>query len=539
MASELDKGRRWCVRTGAIVALVVSFVLSSVGTAWAQEEDEPVFTIDSADLATPAGQMLQQALTYYAQENFAAASLLFYRVMTEPGASDAVMYRAEYEIGKALYRMRLYYGALFYFDGVAADPAHPYFIHAYRWLLRLARRLPGEPGVVERLSAYADYFPDQIDEKYRDQLAYMIGRYYYFRGMLDDSELFLNFVGPQSRWYGKAQFLLGIGLVQRYMGQDAAYAFGEVIQFVLAQDDQDEETRHLGELAVLSMARTLYSTRDYRGAIAYYNQVPESSRYWLDALFEKSWALFQLEEYNLALGNLHSLNSPFFNDEFYPEGRILQAVSFFRNCNFPAVRETVEEFRLEYDPVLDQLEEIINATANDEEYHELVAALLSEQEQDFSPQLQRILNTVLDDQTVRDAVAYVDELDREERVVQGADPGWVNTGLGDQILTETGLARSVGAGLAGEQARIRIRRARDQLRNLVAQSEAILVETDLAEQAVISDQLRGELNLSDAGVRPPPVDDQHMLWNFRGEYWRDELGHYWYAIRSRCGELGI
>jgi hypothetical protein len=535
MADQQEMGGRWCARVGVVVVLA----LLGAGTAMAQDEDEPSFSVDSADSATPAGQMLQQGLAYYAQENFQAASLLFYRVTTEPGASDGLIYRAEYELGKALYRMRLYYGALFYLDGVASDPAHPYFAHAYRWLLRLARRLPGEPGVMERLSAYADFFPEQIDEKYRDQLAYLIGRYYYSRGMLDDSELFLNFVGPRSRWYGKAQFLLGIGLVQRYMGQEAAYAFGEVIRFVLEQDDRDAETRHLGELAVLSMARTLYSTRDYRGAIAYYNQVPESSRFWLDALFEKSWALFQLEEYNLSLGNLHSLNSPFFDDEFYPEGRILQAVAFFRNCNFPAVRETVEEFRYEYDPVLRQLEQIISGTANDGEYYELVESLRTEQEQDFSPELQRILNTVLDDQTVRDAVAYVEELDRELRAVQSADPNWMNTGLGDTVLTETGLARSVGAGLAGEQARIRIRRARDELRNLVAQSEAILVETDLAEQAVISEQLRGELNLSGAGVTPPPVDDQHMLWNFRGEYWRDELGHYWYAIRSRCGELGI
>jgi hypothetical protein len=30
-------------------------------------------------------------------------------------------------------------------------------------------------------------------------------------------------------------------------------------------------------------------------------------------------------------------------------------------------------------------------------------------------------------------------------------------------------------------------------------------------------------------------DEEHMLWPFDGEYWRDELGFYRQVVESACG----
>jgi tetratricopeptide (TPR) repeat protein len=329
-----------------------------------------------------------------------------------------------------------------------------------------------------------------------------------------------------------------VAYIQRYDAQPALDAFIDVLVTILDSDVRSDATRRVGELTVLNMARTFYSAGQFEQAIDYYDQVPASSVYWLDALFEKAWALYQLREDNRALGNLHSLNSPFFDDQFYPEGRYLQSVIFFRNCNYDAVRLSVEEFEIDYGPIQDQLDDMLASLASDEAYHDLIVSLQGAQERDFSAQLQQIVNTAVDNTVAEDVFAFVQELDREMRQINMADPGWVSTGLVDELLAETGLARSVAAGRAGEYVRIRIVRARDELQRLMNDSMAILVETDLAEQAVIDDRFRDELNLGDdAGLMPPERDDEHLLWHFAGEYWRDELGYYWYAIGSRCSEV--
>ena len=42
-------------------------------------------------------------------------------------------------------------------------------------------------------------------------------------------------------------------------------------------------------------------------AVKYWNRVDVASEYWLDALFEESWAYFLQQDYPRALGNIHTL----------------------------------------------------------------------------------------------------------------------------------------------------------------------------------------------------------------------------------------
>ena len=49
------------------------------------------------------------------------------------------------------------------------------------------------------------------------------------------------------------------------------------------------------------------------------------------------------DNHEKALGNLHTLNSPFFKDEYVPEAGILEAVIFF--ANYPIFRKHVRPCR--------------------------------------------------------------------------------------------------------------------------------------------------------------------------------------------------
>ena len=87
------------------------------------------------------------------------------------------------------------------------------------------------------------------------------------------------------------------------------------------------------DLAYLSMARTYYSAsvrldeqnvptidaNKLSAAVKYWNRVDVASEYWLDALFEESWAYFMAGDYPHALGNIHTIESPYFPNSFYPE----------------------------------------------------------------------------------------------------------------------------------------------------------------------------------------------------------------------------
>ena len=66
----------------------------------------------------------------------------------------------------------------------------------------------------------------------------------------------------------------------------------------------------------------------------YWNKVDVASEYWLDALFEESWAYFMAGDYSHALGNIHTIEAPYFPNSYYPEADVLKAVIYFSNCQY-------------------------------------------------------------------------------------------------------------------------------------------------------------------------------------------------------------
>ena len=127
------------------------------------------------------------------------------------------------------------------------------------------------------------------------------------------------------------------------------------------------------DLAWISLARVYYTAankvnaegeRQVDGvllgnAVEAWNKIDSDSEYWLDSLFEESWAFFLADEYSRALGNVHTLFSPYFKESFYPEALVLKAVVFFTNCQMKNATAMVQMFHEQYDPVKTKLDELL------------------------------------------------------------------------------------------------------------------------------------------------------------------------------------
>ena len=81
---------------------------------------------------------------------------------------------------------------------------------------------------------------------------------------------------------------------------------------------------------------------------------------------------------------------------------------------------------------------------------------------------------------------------------------------------------------------------REFARNIVTVSafneagRKVRIETLNQKAGQIDAKARGEQISGDHQTEPINVDDEHFLWKFNGEYWKDELGFYRFKIRSRC-----
>ena len=90
---------------------------------------------------------------------------------------------------------------------------------------------------------------------------------------------------------------------------------------------------------------------------------------------------------------------------------------------------------------------------------------------------------------------------------------------------------------AGELAQQRYQRNLDELDEHLRNGEKILIDITAAQRNLLDEKLKkGQVSAAEAkifGVVKP--DEEHVLWPFDGEYWRDELGFYRQVVMSVCG----
>jgi tetratricopeptide (TPR) repeat protein len=494
----------------------------------------------SPEQSGPYAEILAEGKKLYENKKYDEASLLFYKIVSagDVGA-EAFIPEAEYELAKTLLRMEVYQGALSYFGRIVdTGESHPYYLPTLRGLVLLTDVIPADPALMQRLAPYATYFPQDVPEKYRDQFAYLVGRYLYQQMDSEEALRLLTAVSKRSEHYGKAHYIAGITHVANYAAKPAVQQFKTTLSYLQAKEDTQELTaaeQELLELTTFGMGRVFYSTGDYETSLKYYSKIDRESSRWPKALFESSWAYFQTDDYNKALGNLHSLNSPFFADAYFPEGPILSAVIFFYNCKYERVRYVIEDFDYYYEPLKDDVQAVILDHQDPTDMFDWLEKLEQGQEE-FDPQVYQILNAALDDAQVEGKFELVETIRTEKKKIGTMPDTWQSSPLGSSLLQESELALSFAINDAGSLATQRLERVVRELNELITQKEEIKFEVARSEQGQIEADIRAGMNVQENVTSAPQVQvtDEQMYWTFDGEYWQDELGTYVFNINSEC-----
>lgn len=518
-----------------LLALVFSVTPVWADDGFSFDEDEAV----EIGGDNPFADVMEEGKRLYEAQKYEEASLVFYGVAAEQDfQAEAFRSEAEYELAKTLFRMGLYQGAITYFGKIVdGGPQHPYFIPTLRGLVLLTDVVAEDPSLISRMTVYGQWF-DEVPSEYRDRFAFLVGRQLYSEFQIGEALRLLEFVSPRSPDYARARYLIGITHVANYDAEPAVESFRQVLRQLRPKKDAGTLTRderRLYDLTILGMARVFYSTGSYDTAIRYFNQIDRRSRQWPTALFESSWAYFQLDQFNRALGNLHTINSPFFADYFFPEGPILSAVLYFYNCRFDRVRFVLDEFDFIYEPMQRRVAQLLEENRDNPE---AMYAWLREVRNggQSGEDLQRIAAAALDDRQIREKLTLIEFIEREIEALDKMPDRFKSGPLGISLRNESNLAVSFARADTGDLVAQRLERVSRELTDLTIESQKILFEVSRAERGEIEAELRAEIQVAaDAQTHGRlEVSDEEIYWRFDGEYWRDELGYYIFNVSSEC-----
>lgn len=539
------------LETGLCMVAVASIALAAApGVASAQ--DDGGMTFDPVDVGKaknkqakpppdnkPQSKTLQRGIKLYDDGDFKAASIELHKVVSGSTPDSAAnKQRAEFFLGKTLYKMGYYAGALAYFDKIVqVGHGHRYYGATLKWLAALSRVLPDTSGILAKIGTYDPaQLEDPVMDEVRDELYYLLGRYYYGAGQLDSAVAMFQRVDVTSPFYLESKFMEGVTFVRKYDGKPAVQAFKDLLvigqerpkQFKSAEIDKYEE------LARLNLARIFYSTRQYNLSIKYYEKIPQSSPDWTESLFEASWAYFMKSNNSKALGNIHTLNAPYFENQFFPESVLLKAVIYHKYCLYDRAMESVLEYDSVYRPLREDLKEILSKHEDNAEFYKYVLTILDGKAGLPDRSRRLVLGAIEYKKSLQKAFNWVKELDRELSKLEHADKAWRTTEVSAGVLQELSLQQSLAMAEAGRLARQEIQGVADQLRKLSRDALKVRIEVLNGRAGQISAKMRGEQVSGTHEPEPIVIDDEHFLWKFKGEYWKDELGYYRFKIRSKC-----
>ena len=509
-----------------------------------------------------AGQMTEQAAAakkLFDRERWSEAALALYRVVAgETGDDPGNQQLAQYYLAISLYRLKFYQASYAIFSVIADNRNHIKFKETLLWLAKLATQLPEPADIIERVGKYTEDQLARFDNaQQRDlywQLNYMLARYKYRNRQYQEAIRLFRRVDRDSAYYVKSQFFTGISYVQLRKSVPAVKSFQRVEKALDEGVEGVEDESRLRDLAYLSMARTYYSasihldpetnapsvnTEKLSAAVKYWNMVDVSSEYWLDALFEQSWAYFMAGDYPRALGNIHTLQSPYFPNSFYPEADVLKAVIYFANCNYDNAITVVARFNKKFIPIKKGLSQILKRYkgANQEEAFFNFLKKVRDGEANMDDDIKHVVENALSDRQLLRNIEYVRILQDEMGRFKTAPPNFRSSALGSQVKDALKLARDLAVRRAGELAQQRYQRNLDELDEHLRNGEKILIDITAAQRNLLDEKLKkGQVSAAEAkifGVVKP--DEEHVLWPFDGEYWRDELGFYRQVVMSVCG----
>src|SRR6185295_15231836 len=178
-------------------------------------------------------RVLERAIKLYDGEDYNAASIELNKVVEgETGDAEPNKQKVEFWMGKALYNMTFYSASLSYFDRIVQKgPSHAYYNATLKWLASLSRQLPDSTGILDKIGKYQRSELDQPAlEKVRDELYFLLGKFYYQKGNFKEAVSLFNVVQTSSEFYVQAKLFEGATHVREYQAKPAVESFKEVLR---------------------------------------------------------------------------------------------------------------------------------------------------------------------------------------------------------------------------------------------------------------------------------------------------------------------
>jgi tetratricopeptide (TPR) repeat protein len=478
----------------------------------------------------------------YAEKDYASAVTLGASVMSDSKQSAETRTLARYLIAHSLFQAG-FFGAA---QPLLVDLVSTKWRRSAVGMIALALEKTRDDSVASQVLSKVSL--SQIPEDQQTLFSFHLGRILLNQGARAPALAAFQKVQSNHPRYPESMYLSGILLsaelssrnsAEDWDKEDSAVGLSRLSFEQALTAAEASNLKDLRSLIQLALARLAYQVGQFHQANFYYDQIPNSSPYVREALYESGWSLFRLGEFNRSLGRLHALGSSYFEDRDLPELWILRSLSYLKLCRFEEARTAANTFQARLESIRPELEAargrvktqslaapskvqeldspkwVLEVFASDPIYlRDLATENLYRME---SAKLSGILNNprIADQELKSSAYESLMALYEKKRQALGRALVPYLVSRLDGLLTEYRSQRE------------RLDFLRFEIYNQATQFPAALERREAQKLIARREFLPGVF-----------LKGHEILWRYTGELWEDELKGYDYFIPTECRKDG-
>lgn len=173
--------------------------------------------------------------------------------------------------------------------------------------------------------------------------------------------------------YLKARFLLALAEYQAGSKKTAMDIQDEIVN----NTQTDKENLEFQALVALNAARMDFQEHDFKKANENFHKVYKDHPLWLQSLTELGWAQLMDGDFEGAIGNMYSVQSPFFTSVYKPESYVIRTIGYLNLCQYGDAYKSLSILEHDYRPYLQQIESYIQRSEGHSAYYQTIRNFLS------------------------------------------------------------------------------------------------------------------------------------------------------------------
>lgn len=429
-----------------------------------------------------------------------------------------------------------------------------------------------------------------LDTSKNDAYQFYRAKYFLEQGNLGAVEESLQNIDEKSKYYHESLLIKGLSLYR----QGKIDAAADALNVLLTKADRSIPVR---TVSAITLARIYFQRGMYKEAFLAYGQVDKSHPLWLQAMVEQAWTQILLKDFEGAAGNMFSLHTDFFKNAYNPESYVVRTVGYLNLCQFGDGMNVLNNLGHRYAPMYGRLAGFQERKKAAKDYYDLVRTWLKNpdlREVEGVPRsfivelarhpsfvaIQKQINNYEDEITAFNNVTLKlvqreKDLLKKQTEANGElskirikmnEPKADIAALKNQeafqhkrLNSYKYQAQTVNKARSNikdvrEKSFVRIDKekadAREQaavalkgrygvalasMKNVLDQSEVLQYEIYSGAGEHIRYQASGgEIQKKEGNDAPKPEKDKIMKWNFKGEIWEDEIGHFRSSLKNVC-----